>query len=138
MPGKERPLVVWIGWPLARIVILLVGLAYFLIAVQTAMFHHRQNFRHIAMWGPVAAGPLIGLAAVLLAGTGQRDLLVPTRVLFWAGAASGLLGFYYHFRGVGQRVDGYVPRNFLVGPPVILPLMFGALSVFGLCAIGWR
>ncbi|MGE5599189.1 MAG: hypothetical protein ACM3XS_07395, partial [Bacteroidota bacterium] len=68
---------IWTGWPLARTVTLLVGLAYFLIALQTAMFHYRQNFRHLAMWGPVAAGPLIGLAAVLLAATGDRDLLAP-------------------------------------------------------------
>lgn len=129
---------VWTGWTLTRTVILLVGLAYLLISAQTAMFHYRQNFRNISMWAPVLAGPLIGLAALLLTLANARALAGLVKVLFWLGAASGLIGFFYHFRGVGQRVDGYVPRNFLLGPPVILPLMFSALGVVGLFAVYWR
>ncbi|MFC5448611.1 hypothetical protein [Paenibacillus aestuarii] len=49
-----------------------------------------------------------------------------------------MIGFYFHFRGVGIRVGGWALRNFLIGPPVTLPLMFSALSVLGLIAIYWK
>ncbi len=128
----------WTAWPLDRIIILLVSLAYLLLFVQVTMFHSRQNFRNIAMWAPVIGGALIGSVALLLALVNISVLLGVVKVLFWIGALAGLVGFFYHVRGVGQRVDGYVWRNFLVGPPVILPLMFSALGVVGLFAAYWR
>lgn len=128
----------WTGWTLDRLIILLVGLAYLLIFLQVAMFHYRQNFRNIAMWLPVIGGPLIGAGATLLALANLYALLGLVKVLFWIGLIGGLIGFIYHFRGVGQRVDGYVFRNFLIGPPIILPLMFSALGVVGLIAAYWR
>ncbi len=127
----------WTGWSLDRIILLLVGLAYLMIFIQVAMFHYRQNFRNIAMWLPVIGGPLIGAAAALLALANISALLGLVKVLFWIGVIGGLIGFIYHFRGVGQRVDGYVFRNFLIGPPIILPLMFSALGVVGLFAACW-
>ena len=102
------------------------------------MFHYRQNFRNVAMWLPVIGGPLIGAAAAILALANIGALLGLVKVLFWIGVIGGLIGFVYHFRGVGQRVDGYVFRNFLIGPPIILPLMFSAMGVVGLFAACWR
>ena len=90
------------------------------------------------MWGPVIGGAA-HRPGRLPPGPGQcQSLLGLVKVLFWLGVASGLVGFFYHVRGVGQRVDGYVLRNFLVGPPIILPLMFSALGVVGLFAAYWR
>lgn len=57
--------------------------------------------------------------------------------LCWFGMVAGLIGFYKHFRGVGQRVDGYRLHNFLVGPPVILPLFVSAFSALALLALHW-
>ncbi|MGE5529837.1 MAG: hypothetical protein ACM3X6_11955 [Patescibacteria group bacterium] len=115
-----------------------MGLGYLLVAVQAALFHHRQNFRAPAMWLPVIGGLLIGLFALLWTLADTAALALPVKILFWIGAAAGLAGFYYHFRGVGQRVGGYAYRNFLVGPPVILPLMLSALAAVGLFAAYWR
>ncbi len=129
---------VWTAWTLDRIVIFLMGFAYLLIFAQVTMFHYRQNFRHWAMWFPVVEGPIIGTAAILASLTSSQSLVTITTVLFGLGAVSGVLGFVYHFVGVGERVEGYVLRNFLVGPPVILPLTFSALGLVGLFAIYWR
>lgn len=129
---------VWTGWELARIIIVLVGLAQLMIFVQVTMFHYRQNFRNVAMWLPVIGTPVIGILAILLAILNTPALIGLVKVLFWIGLIAGLIGFFYHFRGVGQRVDGYVIRNFLVGPPVILPLMISALGVVGLFGLYWR
>ncbi|MGE5583873.1 MAG: hypothetical protein ACM3X9_15255 [Bacillota bacterium] len=129
---------VWNDWELSRIIILLVGLAFLMIFIQVAMFHSRQNFRHMAMWLPVIAGPAVGLIAILLALLNSSLLLWLCMFLLWLGLAGGIYGFILHFRGVGQRVDGYVRRNFLVGPPVVLPLLFSALAVLGLFAVYGR
>lgn len=119
-------------------VILLLGVAYLMISVQVSLFHYRQNFRHPAMWLPVLGGPVIGLCSVLLALLNLHVLLGLFRVLSWVILIAGGTGFYYHFRGVGQRVGGYGMNNILIGPPIVLPLMFSALSIVGLFAAYWR
>jgi lysylphosphatidylglycerol synthetase-like protein (DUF2156 family) len=129
---------VWKNWDLSRIMVLFTGLAFLMMFIQVTLFHYRQNFRNKAMWLPVIAGPLIALIAFLLIFVNVTSLMGPLKILLWLGLAGGIIGFYLHFRGVGQRVDGYVLRNFLVGPPVILPLMFSALAVIGLLAVYWR
>lgn len=128
----------WFGWPLDRVILLLVGLGYLLVALQVWLYHSRQNFRHFAMWGPVIVGPLLGAVLLLLTLTGAEAFLAPGQILLWTAVASGVIGFVYHLRGVGLRVDGYVLRNFMIGPPVILPLLFSALGVIGLVAAYWR
>ena len=129
---------IWSGWSLARICVFLVGVAYLMIVVQVTLFHYRQNFRNPAMWFPVIGGPLIGLCGALLALWNNHALLGIFRVLLWVGLVAGFIGFYFHLRGVGQRVGGYGMNNLLVGPPVVLPLMFSALALFGLFAAYWR
>lgn len=128
----------WSGWPLDRALILLVGAAYLALALQAGLFHYRQNFRNPSMWLPVAGGGLIGLAAILLALLNLTLLLPLVTALFWIGLLAGFIGFFYHFRGVGQRVEGYAFRNLLVGPPVILPLLLSILGLAGLLAVYWR
>ncbi|XEC97406.1 hypothetical protein AB6A23_13105 [Paenibacillus tarimensis] len=128
----------WDGWPLARIVILFVSLAYLMIWIQVTMFHYRQNFHHKSMWVPVISAPFIFAAGIAFAFYNVFGLRLLFQVLLWFGLAAGLIGFYFHFRGVGIRVGGWALRNFLIGPPVVLPLMFTAMSVLGLIALYWR
>jgi hypothetical protein len=127
----------WSAWSLDRIVVLFVAAAYAFIGLQVTMSHYRQNFHHKAMWGPVISSPvflLAGLAFVLL---NQPWLAVLFQILMWVGIAEGFVGFYYHFHGVGVRVGGYESRNFLIGPPVVLPLLFSAMGALGLLALYW-
>lgn len=128
----------WEGWPLDRILILFVSLAFMLIGIQVSLYHYRQNFHHKAMWIPVIAGPIFFLVGAALAFYRVPWLSTLFLVLMWIGMLDGLIGFYYHFRGVGIRVGGWALRNFLIGPPVIMPLMFTALSGLGLIAVYWR
>lgn len=125
----------WVGWPLARFVLLFVALAYLMIGIQVTMSHYRQNFHHRAMIAPVVLSPILlvfGLFTVWL----DMDWVSATMtVLLWIAIAAGLVGFYFHFRGVGKRVGGYEGRNFLIGPPVVLPLIFSAVAVLGLVAL---
>jgi lysylphosphatidylglycerol synthetase-like protein (DUF2156 family) len=128
----------WIGWPLSRILLLFTGLAFLMLALQVYLFHSRQNFRRWVMWGPVIEAPLLGGLALIIAIFNLSSLVTAFTVLDGIAALAGLGGFYYHFAGVGERVDGYKLQNFLVGPPVVMPLLFTAISVLGLLALHWR
>lgn len=128
----------WSGWPWDRVIILFTGLAFLMIGLQVTLFHYRQNFRVWPMWLPVGATPVIGLAAILVTFYNVPVLRTVLVVLLAIGVLSGIGGFVLHFEGVGERVDGYRLNNFLVGPPVTMPLMVTAMSVLGLIALYWR
>lgn len=128
----------WDGWPIARILLVFTSIAFLMIFIQVTLFHSRQNFRHWAMWLPVVASPLLGVLMLILAFLNLQSLRSITSYILIAGILGGLIGFYYHFMGVGVRVGGYKMNNFLVGPPVILPLMVTAMSVLGLIILRWR
>lgn len=121
----------WLPWASERVVAMFLSITFLLIGIQVTLFHYRQNFNKWVMWGPVIFAPIMFVIAGAYA-------LRPTEWLFWAyvallviGFLDGLIGFYYHFRGVGLRVEGYKLRNFMIGPPVILPLLFTALTGLG-------
>jgi len=87
------------------------------------------------MWTPVIETPLLAVVALLLTWVNSgalRSLLVLLSAL---SGLTGLVGTYYHWAGVGERVDGYTLNNFMVGPPVALPLLVSALGALGLIAV---
>ncbi len=127
----------WNGWPLARVLLLVTSTMFFVVFAQVTLFHYRQNFRHFAMWSPVLEAPILG-ALTLISVFYLPAWLVPVlNLTLGAGVLSGLAGTYYHVRGVGERVGGYHLNNFLIGPPVGLPLTLSAVSVLGLLALNW-
>ncbi len=127
----------WNGWSLDRVFILALGLLFIVIFVQVTLFHYRQNFRHWSMWIPVIATPLFGLCLVLFTFYNAAWLLSVLNVLLAIGIIAGLFGSFMHIRGVGQRVDGFKLRNFLIGPPLTLPALVTAVSLLGLIALNW-
>lgn len=128
----------WSAWSIDRILILFVSAAFLLIGIQVAMFHYRQNFTRKSMWMPVIAAPVFFFTGLGLTWYNASWLEALFAALMWLGVVEGLVGFYLHFRGVGVRVGGWAMRNFLIGPPVTLPLMFTALGVLGLIAVYWK
>lgn len=128
----------WDGWPLERVLVFLISLAFLALGLQVIFFHYRQNFRHWAMWIPVLATPVFGLVGLLISFYNTPVLRSLWLVLLAVGALAGILGFWLHLRGVGERVDGYKLNNFLIGPPIMLPLLITVMSVLGLAALYWR
>jgi hypothetical protein len=126
---------VWNEWTLDRVVLLFVGFAYLFIGIQVTMSHYRQNFHNKAMFAPVILAPINFLAALGLTLLNTNGWYFFMQFLLYLDIVVGLIGFYFHFKGVGVRVGGYTLRNFLVGPPVILPLLFSAMGVLGLIAV---
>jgi hypothetical protein len=125
-------------WSMDRILILFVAVAFLLIGIQVTLFHYRQNFHHKSMWVPVLAAPVFFLAGIVLTWYNAPWLHTLFVVLMWFGVVAGLIGFYFHIRGVRIRVGGWALRNFLIGPPIMLPIMFSALSALGLIAACWK
>ncbi len=128
----------WHYWTLDRMVILFVGIAFIAIGAQVTLSHYRQNFHHKSMWLPVISAPLFSLTGIVLALVRVEWLFLLFTALMWLGVVIGSVGFYFHFHGVGVRVGGFKMRNFLVGPPVILPVLFIAMCALGLLAMYWR
>lgn len=116
------------AWSPQQFFYFFMGLAYLLVWLQVGLFHWRGAFRHWAMWGPISVAPLLILAGLLYPFFygGWRDTLFV--LVFVIGALDGLAGLFYHFMGVRHYVGGFNLRNVMVGPPVILPTVFFALS----------
>lgn len=128
----------WSMWSIDRILILFVSLAFLLMGIQVTMYHYRQNFNHKAMWVPVIASPIFLVVGLIFTWYNATWLHNVFLTLMWVGVVVGLIGVFFHFRGVGVRVGGWALRNFLIGPPIGLPLMFSALCVLGLIAMYWK
>lgn len=128
----------WHGWTFDRIVVLFVSAAFIFVGLQVTLSHYRQNFHHKAMLAPVISSPLFVLGGLAFVFLNQMWLFYLFQILMWIGVAVGLVGFYFHFHGVGIRVGGYAARNFLIGPPVVMPVVFSAMSALGLLALYWR
>lgn len=128
----------WTQWTLDRMVILFVAIAFIAIWAQVTLSHYRQNFHHKSMWAPVIAAPLFSLTGLALTMVRSDWLVMLFTGLMWIGVVIGSVGFYFHFHGVGVRVGGWTMRNFLMGPPVILPVLFIAMSALGLLTMYWR
>lgn len=128
----------WAGWDLDRAVLLFTAVAYVLIWIQLSLYHWAGAFKHVAMWGPVLATPLVVLGALL--GAFVRDGA-------WGWIALGLLvfgilegmgGVYFHLRGVASQIGGLTTRNLLSGPPPLLPVAYTAIGVLGVGALVWN
>ncbi|MGC5325318.1 hypothetical protein [Brevibacillus sp. SYSU BS000544] len=128
----------WTGWPLERMLLLVVGLAFLLLFIQVTLFHSRQNFRRWAMWLPVLATPVDGVISLFLVFYPVVWVRTLFSVLMWVSIAAGVYGAFLHGAGIRQRVGGFSEsQNFLVGPPIILPLMISAMGAVGLLALYW-
>jgi hypothetical protein len=111
------------------------AIAAFFSGFESLYSHYKNNFTYRIEWVPIVVTP-----AVMLAGIGAfwsrtiaRTLLPLTSAL---ALLSGMLGFFYHLRGVLRRPGGAkLPLyNILYGPPIFAPLLFSATGFLGLLA----
>ena len=128
----------WIGWPISRAILLFISVVFAAIFIQVTMFHYRQNFQHWAQWVPVLALPVLSVVSLAAVFYISPIIVVTAGILYFVGLAAGITGFALHTSGVSERVGGYNLNNFMVGPPVVLPIMVTAISVLGLIALYWR
>lgn len=125
-----------------QLFLLMAALNEYLLAVEIYLAHSISGTIRPDEWIPIVFGPIAGtfLVAAGLANRRNRSLAVwlavPTYVF---SIAVGLLGAWFHvyravlpFAPAGDRVT----LGLLVwGPPVIAPLTFALVGVFGLSAL---
>ncbi|MEO6890670.1 MAG: hypothetical protein ABI456_14810 [Ktedonobacteraceae bacterium] len=97
--------------------------------------HYKNDFSYKIEWAPILLTPAIMLAGIgsVWSRTIARTLLPLTSAL---ALISGMLGFYYHARGITRRAGGLkLPLyNIIYGPPIFAPLLFAATGFLGLLA----
>jgi hypothetical protein len=91
--------------------------------------HYRASFGNKMMWSPIVVTPPVVIAGI--AGIYSRrwaKTVLPIASLIYA--ADGLIGEYYHARGVARRPGGFgeAGYNIPMGPPIMAP---GLMSIVG-------
>ena len=127
----------WEGWDFQRFYLLFVTAAFLLLGLQVFLFHWRAGFSRTSMYLPVAAAPLLALAAVLAAITREGAIGWIAVAVFALGLLGGLIGVYEHLRGIGYRIGGFSLRNLVAGPPPLLPATFAAVALSAGLAVLW-
>ncbi len=118
----------------------LSGVTAFAAVVTTAeiyLEHYRASFGNKMMWSPVVVTPpvvIAGIGGVFSRRWAKRYLPVAAAVY----TANGLIGEYYHARGVARRPGGFSQEtavyNLAMGPPIVAPGLMSIVGALGLLA----
>lgn len=116
----------------------LSGLTAFAAVVTTAEIyfeHYKASFGNKWMWSPIVVTPPVvvaGVAGVFSKRWAKRWLPVTAGVY----AVNGLMGQYFHARGVARRPGGWRLANYNVpmGPPIAAPGLMSIVGAMGLLA----
>ncbi len=116
----------------------LSGLTAFAAAVTTAEIyfeHYRASFGHKMMWSPIVVTPPVmvaGIGGVFSRRWAKRYLPITSLIY----TANGLLGEYYHARGVARKPGGFgmASYNVPMGPPIMAPGLMTIVGMMGLLA----
>jgi hypothetical protein len=97
--------------------------------------HYKDNFKYRVQWSPVLLAPVLVAAAI----GGFKSKRIADTALPIASAAAmvnGMIGSYYHVRGILKRPGGKKKPvyNVLYGPPIFAPMLFAACGLFGMMA----
>jgi hypothetical protein len=103
--------------------------------VEAFYSHYKNNFQYKIQWSPILIAPVLMAAGIgaLWSRTIARILLPIISVV---AVINGVVGFYYHVRGVGRRPGGFKKPvyNIIYGPPVLAPMIFAASGFVGVLA----
>lgn len=153
-PGLPRPRSAWLSWlprkitqegiiieqdvregRFQRAMGVATAIAAFCSGLESLYSHYKNDFAYRIEWTPILLTP-----AVIIAGIGTvwsrtiaRTLLPVTSAL---ALLNGMIGFFYHVRGVLRRPGGLKHSwyNIIYGPPIFAPLLFAATGFLGLLA----
>ncbi|HXP08328.1 MAG TPA: hypothetical protein VN828_07530 [Acidobacteriaceae bacterium] len=111
----------------------------FAVGAESWYSHYKDNFKYPVQWSPVLLSPLMILAAL----GSLRSRRLANSALPVASAAlmlNGVVGTYYHMRGIGRRSGGLRKPlyNILYGPPIFAPMLMAACGLIGALAYFMR
>jgi hypothetical protein len=116
----------------------LSGLTAFSALITTAEVyaeHYRASFGNKMMWSPIVVTPPVvvaGIAGVYSKRWAKTVLPVSSAIYM----LNGLLGEYYHARGVARRPGGFsqASYNIPMGPPILAPGLMSIVGAMGVLA----
>ena len=116
----------------------LSGLTAFAAVVTTTEVyaeHYRASFGNKMMWSPIAVTPPVVVAGIagIYSRRWAKTVLPIASVVY---AADGLIGEYYHARGVARRPGGFgqASYNIPMGPPIMAPGLMSIVGAMGVLA----
>lgn len=103
--------------------------------VEIYIEHYRASFGHRMMWSPMVVTPPIvaaGIGGVFSRRIAKTALPIASAVYM----GNGLLGEYYHARGVSRRPGGWSHPTYNVpmGPPIAAPGLMSMVGALGILA----
>src|SRR6185437_9973921 len=114
---------------------LLAGASSLMTGLEVGYEHYRGSYSRRVMYTPIALSVLLfaGGVAGFFSGRAARRVLRPIAALT---LADGVLGFYFHVRGIARKPGGwrFPMTNMVMGPPIFAPLLFGISAYLGLIA----
>jgi hypothetical protein len=116
----------------------LSGLTAFAAAVTTAevyIEHYRASFGNKMMWSPILVTPPViaaGIGGVYSKRWAKTALPIASGIYM----LNGLVGEYYHARGVARRPGGFsqASYNIPMGPPIMAPGLMSIVGAMGVLA----
>jgi hypothetical protein len=97
--------------------------------------HYRASFGDPWMWSPIIVTPPVIVAGIagVFSKRWAKTVLPVTAALY---TANGLLGEYFHARGVARRPGGWklATYNVPMGPPIAAPGLMTLVGGMGLLA----
>ena len=114
---------------------LITGLSGLLTGLEVSYEHYRGSYGQRIMYTPVILSFLLCIAGIwgALSRKAARVVLPFTSLIV---ILDGIIGFYYHIRGIHRKPGGWrIPIfNLVMGPPVFAPLLFSTIGFLGLVA----
>lgn len=118
-----------------RSLALIAAASSVLSGLEVAYEHYRGSYSQRKMYTPVLISPVLFIAGVWTA-FDRRAARTVLPIVSILTIADGILGFYYHVRGIARKPGGWrIPVfNVIMGPPVFAPLLFAISGYLGLIA----
>src|SRR5579871_6282902 len=94
--------------------------------------HYKGSYSNPVMYTPVVLSGALA-ASGLVGAFSRRGARTVLRWVSTATLADGIIGFFFHVRGVARKPGGWsLPvTNIVMGPPIFAPLLFGTSAYLG-------
>lgn len=123
--NKTRQYLVW------------VGLGILVSLLNSVLDHGRFNFENVYVWIPTVVGVFATVSAITLGfieepSEGEINTFIVTMIVL---IVVGAIGFFLHVGTDLTAGGGIVWERFLRGAPLLAPLLFSNMGMFGLLAV---
>lgn len=111
------------------------AVAAVITSIEIYLEHYKASFGNKWMWSPILVTPPVVVAGIcgVFSKRWAKTALPITSVIY---AADGLLGEYFHARGVSRKPGGWrlASYNVPTGPPISAPGMMAMVGGMGVLA----